>query len=148
MSDKTTFTALPLYTDRGEFAPIEMPRENWFAETKKLLGHEISEIPCIELGGKKFTVICDEEGLLVDDPVFTVFAEDLMPLFAGNVLVMHVAYVDENGETILEDLTREELYILRLNSKLIMEYREDAKGEIQLIERTILTGAKQVSYYD
>lgn len=143
MTTKTTFTALPLYTNRGGFEPIEMPRENWFEETKKLLGHELSEIPCIELGGRKFTVICDEEGLLVDEPVFTVFQKGLQPLFAGNVLIMHVAYVDDEGETILEDLTEEEIDILRAHSKMIVEF-QTIRGQLGLVERTALTGAKQI----
>lgn len=148
MSDKTTFTALPLFTDKSEFKPVEMPKENWFKEAKKFLGHEISELPCFEIEGHRFTAVCDEEGLLVDDPVFTVYQKDRMPLFAGNVLVMHVAYADEEGETILEDLTEEELEILRYHSQVAVSLQMQPKGSIDVVERRTLIGARQISYWE
>ncbi len=143
-TNKTTFTALPLYTDRKGFNPVEIPKENWFDYTKRMLGIDTADLPCIEINGHKFDVLCDDEGLLCDDPVFTVYQKELNPLFAGNVLIMHLAKVDEEGESILEDLTRDEIDTLRLHSKLIVEFSSDSKDGLTLIERTVLTGAVQI----
>ena len=66
------------------------------------------------IGGKRFDIICDEEGLFKDDPRISALDRDYQPIFVGNLFVCKH---DGNGCEI--SLTDKEIdHILRYVRKL------------------------------
>ena len=53
----------------------------------KLLRVELIDIREFELEGQFFDAICDDEGLLKDKPVPSVFDKDGKPVLVGNILI-------------------------------------------------------------
>lgn len=70
--------------------------------------YEILNCRCIDItqrkiGGKLFDIVCDDEALLVDDPVMSAVSTDFEPMLAGNLFICKV---DDEGN--LVSLTTEE----------------------------------------
>ena len=68
------------------------------------------EIDCIDIvtrkiGGKRYDVICDDEALLKENPIPTMFDVEGMPMLCGNLIIAGLA--DEEGN--MTDLTDEDM---------------------------------------
>lgn len=82
----------------------------------KLLKCDIIEMPERRIGGKYYTIICDEEGLLKSNPVVSGISSDYNVMLVGNLLVVNSDY--ENGD--VTDLTNEDVeHILNNTGKVL-----------------------------
>ena len=77
--------------------------DNTLEEMYRLIGCDLIDIAQVEVGGKFFDVYCDDEFLLKEKPVPTLFLEDEQVL-CGN-LVFTVC--DKDGK--LEDISEEDI---------------------------------------
>lgn len=99
---------------------VHLPKNSdYFSEAKKVMNIEWLTIVNLELEGHTFTVLCDDEGLLTSEIYFSIF-DGQAPLIAGNVIFMHESPVDEDGNSILSDLTDEEIDIIDRNCVLVI----------------------------
>ena len=70
----------------------------------KALNCDLFDIARRSIGGKYFDIMCDDEGLLKDNPKVSAISTDRSPMLCGNLLVVKHDYA---GNTI--SLTQEEI---------------------------------------
>lgn len=76
--------------------------------------YKLTRCRCIDIvvrhvNGVPFNVVCDDEGLLVDNPTFTAWYRNGTPAIAGSIVLFaldddtgDLSGIDENGEMALE----------------------------------------------
>ena len=74
-------------------------------EWYKMLNCQMVEMPERQIGGKYFTIICDEEGLLKSDPTIAAVNDRCEVMLVGNILIFNMDY--EEGD--IEDLTEDDI---------------------------------------
>lgn len=127
-------------SDKG-LAPTvtEFSTDKLLEEVKKVTGFVWATMPTYSVSGRNFEFICDDEGLLVDDPIATVFGKDVLeekrdssdPAFTypirlcGSLAVIHQMSFDEEGNDVYEDLTEEEIELLK--SHIALYQRNDGR---------------------
>ena len=72
--------------------------------------YRLMEIDCIdivvrEINGKRYDIICDDEALLKEQPIPTMFNTEKQPIIFGNIIIAGLA--DGYGE--MTDLTDEDI---------------------------------------
>lgn len=135
---KETINAFFL-SDKGS-APkiVKLSTEHLLEDVKRLAGFDWADMPSYSIDGHNFVFICNDEGLLVDDPVVTVFGKDIMgatdnssPAFfhpirlCGSMAVIHEISCDEEGNDVYDDLTENELAMLKL--RIALYQRNDGR---------------------
>lgn len=138
-NNKERISAL-IFSDKGKKPElVEFSTDNLLDEAKALAGFNWVTMPTYSLKGHNFDFICDDMGLLVDDPIVTVFGKDVLtkkhnssdPAFVypirlcGSLAIIHKIIVDEEGDDICEDLTEEELDLLK--GHVAMYQRNDGR---------------------
>lgn len=93
---------------------VNLTKENYFKHAYAVMDVDCLDVVYLELEGHTFTVLCDDEALLKNEIYFSLF-DSSSPLIAGNVIIMHESPVDEEGNSILLDLTDEEIEIIQRN---------------------------------
>ena len=93
---------------------VDLVKESYFKHAYALMNVELLDVVFLELEGHLFTILCDDEALLKNEIYFSLFDSN-SPLIAGNVIIMHESPVDEEGNSILLDLTDEEIEIIQNN---------------------------------
>lgn len=71
----------------------------------RLMEIDTIDIVTREINGKYYDIICDDEGLLKEHPIPTVFDIDRKPMIFGNIIIAGLA--DETGN--MTDLTDEDI---------------------------------------
>ncbi len=99
-----TFKAVAFFTS-GEIREVALSQEDWFTEAKEMLGIGTADIVDRKIGGVRFTFLCDDEGALVDNPKISAVDMHGLAMLVGNLLIMHPVKVDEEGNSITEDIT-------------------------------------------
>jgi len=74
---------LYLNGDSATFESVEPTLENYY----NLLNCDCIDITCIRFGGKRYDVICDDEGLLKTPSHFSIISKEGYPMIAGNALI-------------------------------------------------------------
>lgn len=77
----------------------------------KLLNCDIVEMPERQIKGKYYTFICDEEGLLKNNPIVSAINENMEPMLYGNLLIFNID--SENCD--IADLTDEDIEVIKSN---------------------------------
>lgn len=81
------------------------------------LGVDIIELPMRSIGGKVFTIMCDEEGLLKDGArVSCISRSNIDDIIAGNVM-----FFNDDGCGDLESLTDDDIDLIRSNVGLAQD---------------------------
>ena len=81
------------------------------------LGVDIIELPMRSIGGKAFTIMCDEEGLLKDGAVASCISRtNRHDLIVGNVM-----FFNDNGCGDLKSLTEDDIDLIRSNVGLAQD---------------------------
>lgn len=75
----------------GKVIEIENNLESYYKE----IGCSLIEIPVRKIGDTYFDVVCDEEGLFVEEPKVTAIDEGYRPMLVGTLLICHH---NEEGE--------------------------------------------------
>lgn len=89
----------------------EMDVPNTLENIYEALGVTMIEMPVRSIGGKAFTLICDEEGMLKADPkVACVSKRTEYDIIVGNVM-----FVNDNLEGDVDSLTDEDIDLIRDN---------------------------------
>lgn len=83
--------------------------ENSLDAWYRLLNCDMIEMPEIKIGGKYFTIICDEEGLLKSEPIISGVGINIG--LVGNLLIFNTDR--ENCD--VTDLTNEDISLIRDN---------------------------------
>jgi len=78
----------------------------------RLMEVDIIDIVARKINGKYYDIICDDEGLLKEQPIPTVFDTEKQPMLFGNIIIAGLA--DEEGN--MTDLTDED--IVRITNSL------------------------------
>lgn len=97
----------------------------------RLMEIDTIDIVAREINGKYYDIICDDEALLKDKPIPTVFDSDKQPMIFGNIIIAGLA--DETGN--MTDLTDED--IDRISYKL---------GTVRFIDGTKCACVLDVKY--
>jgi len=71
----------------------------------RLMEVDIIDIVAREINGKYYDIICDDEGLLKEKPIPTVFDTNKQPMLCGNIIIAGLA--DETGY--MTDLSNEDI---------------------------------------
>ena len=90
-----------------EAKEIESNLDTYYSE----IGCDCIEIPSRCIGGKLFNIICDESGLLKDDPIPSAVGKGYQEAIFGNLIVCGLA--DDDGE--LTGITDEDVQLIRDN---------------------------------
>lgn len=85
----------------------------------ELLDCECVDIVTRRIGNKLYDIICDDEGLLVENPIISAVDKDFQPMLVGNLLIAGLA--DEEGH--LTSLTDRD--ILRIEFNILVGKRSD-----------------------
>ena len=96
---------LDTINQKVQVVDCESSLDAWY----KLLNCDLIEMPEIKIGGKYFTIICDEEGLLKSDPIISGMGTDIR--LVGNLLIFNTDH--ENCD--VTDLTNEDISLIRDN---------------------------------
>ena len=88
--------------------PIEVKGE--LDEYYNLIDCDCIDIVTRKVGDTYFDIICDDEGLLKDNPRVTAVDTEGNPMLVGNLIFSHT---DEDGETV--GVTDEEIALIRDN---------------------------------
>lgn len=94
---------------------------NGLEDYYKLMEVDIIDIVTREIGGKFYDVICDDEGLLKENPIPTMFDDEKQPMIFGNIIIAGLA----DGEGNMTDLTDED--IVRICGSLAVVTVRDEK---------------------
>lgn len=78
-------------------------------EWYKLLNCDIVEMPEFTIGGKSYTIVCDEEGKLKDYPIISGINPINEVVMVGNLLIFNTDY----EECDVTDLTEDDIKHLR-----------------------------------
>ena len=90
-----------------EAKEIESNLDTYYSE----IGCDCIEIPERCIGGKLFNIICDESGLLKDNPIQSAVGKGYQEAIFGNLIVCGLA--DDDGE--LTGITDEDVQLIRDN---------------------------------
>lgn len=52
-----------------------------------LIGCDLIDIVSRRIGGKVYSIVCDDEGALIDKPKVSAWDEDMMPRLFGNLVI-------------------------------------------------------------
>ena len=77
----------------------------------RLIGCDCIDIVARKIGNKYFEIICDDEGLLKENPRISAVDKNMKPALIGNLLI--AGPVDEDGE--LTSLSDEDISIIKDN---------------------------------
>lgn len=88
--------------------PVEVTGE--LQEYYDLIGCDYIDIVTRKIGDTYFDIICDDEGLLKDNPRITAVDTEGNPMLVGNLIFSHT---NEEGETV--GITDEEIKMIRDN---------------------------------
>lgn len=124
-----TFKAVS-FKPTGEIFPVTLNRNKWFDKAKSMLGIETADIVTRTIKGVKFDILCDDEGLLVDKPIFSLVDSENYILLVGNLLLMHPMKRDEYGNEIMQDITKEDEQAIMDSIRM---YRDNETGNIRLV---------------
>ena len=69
----------------------------------KLIGCELIEIPMIKIGNRIYHLICDESGLLKENPITSVVNTTYQQLIVGNILLVSGDITDDGNLIGLND---------------------------------------------
>lgn len=85
MATKKTVRALILDIKKNEVRDevIEKDFDNYY----KIIGTDMVELPKYRVGGKVFEFVCDEEGLMKDNPIVSGFDEHGKALLVGTLII-------------------------------------------------------------
>ena len=108
---------LALFKD-NRIEPVEVKDE--LQEYYDLIECDCIEIVARRIGDTYFDIICDEEGLLKDNPRVSAVDTDGCPMFVGNLIFSHIS---DEGET--ESVTDEEIELIRENTGIA--FTEDGR---------------------
>lgn len=109
MTNTITGVLLDAQTARVQRATIPATLESYY----KHLDCSIIDIISRRIGGKRFDIICDDEGLLKDDPRISALDSEYQPMLVGNL------FVCSHAEGYEISLTEEEIsHVLRYAVKL------------------------------
>lgn len=119
---------LDVNTQEVKVVDVESDIHAWY----KLLNCDLVEMPEYQIEGKYFTFICDEEGLLKNNPVISAVDSDNRPMLVGNVLICNSNY--ENGDVV--DLTDEDINLIQrhVKSRLLIDANTGNIKSIVVIE--------------
>lgn len=78
---------------------------NGLEDYYRLMEVDIIDIVTREIGGKFYDIICDDEGLLKEKPIPTMFDSEKQPMIFGNIIIAGLA--DDEGN--MTDLTDEDI---------------------------------------
>ena len=138
-NNKERISALVL-SDKGKKPElVEFSTDNLLDEAKAVTDFVWATMPTYSIEGHNFDFICDDEGLLVNDPVVTVFGKDILyekpdlddPAFTypirlcGSLAVIHSISFDKEGNEIYDDLADEEIKLLQ--DHIAMYQRNDGR---------------------
>ena len=70
----------------AESVEIEATLDNYY----KLLNCDVIDIVNREINGKRFDIVCDDEGLLKENPKISALDLQYKPTLVGNLFVCHV----------------------------------------------------------
>ena len=83
----------------------------------ELIGCRCIDICVRTIGGKQYNIVLDDEGLLVDSPVFSAFEPQGTPMLAGNLVILGM----EEGSCELASLTDEDVSRIRKSMTLAID---------------------------
>lgn len=78
---------------------------NGLEDYYRLMEVDIIDIVTREINGKFYDIICDDEGLLKEKPIPTMFDSEKQPMIFGNIIIAGLA--DDEGN--MTDLTDEDI---------------------------------------
>lgn len=95
-------------------------------DKEKVNYYETLEIDCFDIayrriGGRRFTIICDDEALMQENPVPVLIGENMEPLIYGPVIITGISREDGEG---YEDLTDEDIAEIKKNLRTIFIYEK------------------------
>lgn len=96
----------------GEFREVQAGGLDDYYE---LIGCRVIDIVCRRIGGKRYEIICDDEGLYEELPQISAVDIQEYPMLVGNLLIAGPA---EEGE--LTDLTDEDIKHLSKYKRLVI----------------------------
>lgn len=110
-----------LYLNVDQYEPHSLNIDDDLHEFYKLIKCDLVEIVNRKIGSRRFSVICDEEGLMKEDIVVSAINKKGEPMFVGNLIIAS-AETGEDGE--LKGLTNEEFLYLRQFVKIMCTYKK------------------------
>ena len=85
----------------------------------RLIGCHTVDIVCRRINGKYFNIICDDEGLLTENPKIVAIDKNRDPMLVGNLII--VGDVDDDGG--LLGLNEEDVKLINANITTIRTMR-------------------------
>mgnify|MGYP000965805405 CR=1 FL=1 len=85
----------------------------------RLIGCHTVDIVCRRINGKYFNIICDDEGLLTENPKIAAIDKNRDPMLVGNLII--VGDVDDDGG--LLGLNEEDVKLINANITTIRTMR-------------------------
>ena len=107
---------------RAAFKDIENSLEAFYSE----IGCRLIDIVHYEINGKRYDIVCDDEGLFAAAPVITAVDQDHKPALVGGLIVANF-----DGEDDLTDLEPED--VLRIANAVQYTIQQDRVQPVLLI---------------
>ena len=110
-------------------APEVLEIEDKLETFYKLIDCSTVDIVTREIGGKPFSIICDDEGLFVEKPTISALKKEHKTELVGNLIITGMP--DDDGE--LTGLTDEEIRTIEANTKMIIQFNHNTE-KAQIID--------------
>lgn len=96
--------------ENSKHGKVEIGDVDRLGQFYELIGCECIDIAVRNIGGKPFNVVLDDEGLLVERPVFSAIDSKHRPMLAGNLVIMGIG-----DDCDLASVTDEDIALIRKN---------------------------------
>lgn len=80
---------------------VEIKDEDHLGQFYRLIGCDCIDIVVRKVGGKRYNIVIDDEGLLVADPVFAAIDTQMRGMLAGNIIIFGIG--DDQDLCSIED---------------------------------------------
>lgn len=90
---------------------VELVQPNDFEDFYKLIGCRVVEIVERVIAGSPYSIICDEEGLYVENPRISALDGKGQPMLVGNLIITRI--VNDEGD--MRDLTDADIQHIKKN---------------------------------
>lgn len=87
--------------ETGNFGPVEVDDSN-FENYYTLLNIDTYDIVTRTIGGKEYTIVCDDEGLLKESPRISAIDKEQKPMLVGNLFICKTDYRSGNLKSLTD----------------------------------------------
>lgn len=98
--------------------------ENNLKEMYKLLHCQCIDITERSIGGQRYSIVLDDEGLLIDKPIKSAVASDGIPMLAGALFICKSVYDADEMSTVLASIDDDDYENIMQHVKIAVDTRK------------------------